>query len=513
MNKFKTVVAGVLAATMILSLTGCDEEPAAGNSNAGASNAGDNTPSNAPGSISSQAETSASTTTYATDAAVNDAVEKMDATLDNPDLEVTNRLVWMAWNNWEQDETLPAGVLFKNTYGIPENGKDPDRAGRIFEFINVPYADRYTKLATAIQSGDSPDLFPFEIQDFPYGIIQGRYQPIDGILDLTSHKWDGAREILEQFKLGGKYYCAVYEISFPNLMYYRKSVIGDLGLDDPRELYDNGQWTWDTFMELGREFQKTGEGKFLIDGYNPENDFVCSTGVPMVANNDGVFVSNLYDSNVERAEDLLSKLAQENLRYPRHELNGYSVNPKAWADGNILFYADGALWRFEETLSKYGKKYGWNDDEIVAVAFPRDPQASEYYLQMKQDALMWVKGSTNAAGVAAWIDCNVTTTLDPEVVAATKKQKKERYGWSDYNLDYIYAQCALDGSSQIKAVFDCKNGLGEDIAGTSTSDNPVERLTKNVYIQGESYTTLREENSPVINDRISQLNEQIAKLS
>jgi len=98
-------------------------------------------------------------------------------------------------------------------------------------------------------------------------------------------------------------------------------------------------------------------------------------------------------------------------------------------------------------------------------------------------------------------------------VCLYKKQKKERYGWSDYNLDYIYAQCALDGSSQIKAVFDCKNGLGEDIAGTSTSDNPVERLTKNVYIQGESYTTLREENSPVINDRISQLNEQIAKLS
>ena len=41
MNKLKTAAASVLAAAMVLSLTACDEEPAAnGGSNAGTSNAG-----------------------------------------------------------------------------------------------------------------------------------------------------------------------------------------------------------------------------------------------------------------------------------------------------------------------------------------------------------------------------------------------------------------------------------------------------------------------------------------
>ena len=229
MNKFKRAAAAVLASAMVLALTACDEETPAAGSNAGTSNAA------APdANANAVVTTPLVTTTYDTDPAVQEAVEGAAASLDNPDLKVDKRIKWMAW--WDIDETTAAAELFKKAYGIPSTGDDPSREGRIFEYINVAYGERYDKLATAIQTGDSPDLFPFEIRDFPYGVLKGRYQPVDKIIDLSSSKWDGARDVMDQFQLNGRYYCAIYEISFDSLLYYRKSVVEGAGLQDPRTL-------------------------------------------------------------------------------------------------------------------------------------------------------------------------------------------------------------------------------------------------------------------------------------
>ena len=132
---------------------------------------------------------------------------------------------------------------------------------------------------------------------------------------------------------------------------------------------------------------------------------------------------------------------------------------------------------------------------------------------MKQDALMWCKGSTNADGVAAWIDCNVTSSLDPAVRETSKQQAKDKNGWTDYNYDFILSQTTLDGTSKLTPIFDFKNGLGSDIASADTADSNVEQLTKYVYIQGEqSYTQLREANFAVIDARINEINEAIKNL-
>lgn len=504
MKILKSALAGVLTAGMLLSLTACDEEnPAA----SGASNSGISAPD-----ANSAVTTPLVTTTYDTDPNVIENAEKAAASLDNPDLEVTKRLKWMAW--WDIDETTAAAEMFKSAYGIPETGDDPSREGRIFDYINVAYGERYDKLATAIQSGDSPDLFPFELRDFPYGVIKGRYQAVDEILNLESEKWDGARSVLDQFRLNGRYYCAIYEISFDSLLYYRKSIIEGAGLADPRTLFENDQWTWDTFLEMARDFQKSGDGKYVIEGYNPENEFVVSTGTPIIANDGTKLINNMNNPDLERAMELLSTLQKENLRYPLHELNGWSVNPKAWAQGDILFYGNGGTWEFEgqSGLNRFAERFGWDSDEIKVVPYPRDPQADKYYHFMKQDAYMWCKGSTNSSGVAAWIDCNVTAALDPEVTAASKNQIKEKNGWSDYNLDFIYSQTTLDGSSKLTPIFDFKNGIGTDVADAGKAESPVESLTKTVFLTGEkTYTQLREENFATIDTRINELNEAISK--
>lgn len=495
MNKLKTVSAAVLAGAMVLSMTACDESAPAVSSNGGA----------APST--SAATTSATTTTFARDDNVVSAVGDITDKVDNPDLNVNRRIKWMAW--WDIDETTPEAELFKSVYGVPTEGSDPDREGRIFEYTSVAYAERFDKLGAAIAADDSPDLFPFEIRDFPYGVLKGRYQPIDEIIDLDSAKWEKTADLRKLFELNGRQYCAFYQISMNNLMYYRTSMIEDMGASDPRTLFEEGNWTWDTFLEIARQWQESGDDRYVIDGYNPEDDFVLSTGTPMIGNDGTKIVNNLYDPAVERVENnMLAVLQKENLRYPRHELNGWNVNPKAWADGQVLFYADGGTWVFENTLTKYAQKNGWADDEIRVVPFPKDPQADAHYVTLKQDALMWAKGSDYADGVAAWIDCCVTAAQDDSVTETAKQQSIDKYGWSRDNLDFIYSLTKLDGTSPVTPTVDFKSGLGTVSDGSAT-ENPIQSLTNLVYLTGESYTQLRETHNPAIQAAIDEINAAI----
>lgn len=505
MNKLKTVIAGAMTAAMILSMTACDEEIApsgsSGSNAGGAPNA-----SNAGGAPASSVQT----TTYDTDPAVQEAAKQAITELDDPDIEVTKRIKWMAW--WDIDETTANAELFKEVYGIPATGDDPKREGKIFEYLFVPYLERYEKLSLAINSGDSPDLFPFEIRDFPYGAYKGRYQPVDDLLNLDSPKWDVARDIMDQFVVNDKHYCALYEISFNSLLYYRKSVVEGAGLEDPRELFEKDEWTWDAFLDMARKFQQSGENKFLCEGFPTEAELLVTTGTPLIGYSNNQLINNMNDANVQRAMDLLQTLQSENLRWPIQE-NGWSLNPKLWAQGDILFYADGGTWTFEETLTKFGDRFSWPEDEICVVTYPRDPQADKYYHNMKQDALMWCKGSENPNGVKAWIDCCITTALDPKIKAASLQQSKDKFKWRDYNLDFILSNASLNGSSRITPIFDFKNGIGSDIADAGKAESPVECLTKTVFLSGEkTYTQLKEENFAQIDNRINELNKSLGSI-
>lgn len=493
MRKNKYICA-IMAAAMALTMTACNVEEPISSGNSGAP-------------VNSSATTSATTTTFAENQGVNDAVANISDNVDNSDLEINKRIKWMG--HYDIDETSAAAILFKNTYGIPETGEDPNSEGRIFEYYSVAFGERYDKLGAAIASGNSPDLFPFDTNDYPYGVLKGRYQPIDELIDFDSPKWANMKELMDLYKLNGRYYCAFWEISLYNVMFYRQSMIDEIGVEDPRDMFYEGKWDWDAFLDIARIWKDSREGRYVVDGYNLENEFVIASGVPLVGIDGNKLVQNFYDPNIERAEELLLTLYREDLRYPRHELNAWNVNPKAWADGDVLFYADGALWVFENTLNKYAIKNGWSDDEIKLVPFPKDPQADKHYVTLKQDSFMWVKGSQNKDGVKAWIDCCAAAAMDDGVKEASIEQAVENFGWNRDNLDFYYSLTTLDGSSPLTPIVEFKGGLGS-VSDGSGVNNPIQSLTNLPYLTGDSFVQLRETHLPAIQAAIDDINEAIA---
>lgn len=501
MKKFKSLIAAVMAATMVLTMTGCDEET--GPEVGGSAPTANNSTGNSPASVDR---------VDMDDEAVTNAAKALKDKVSYPDLKVTKRIKWMAW--WDMDETSGEAELFKEVYGIPETGDDEGSAGRIFEFSNVSYDSRFDNLATAINSDQSPDLFPFEITDFPYGVLMNRYQAVDEIVDFNSEKWAGTKDLNDQFALNGKHYTAFWGITLMDLMWYKKSNIEAIGADDPQKLFKEGKWNWDTFLEMGRKWQQSGSAdapKYLLDGYSAEDEFVITTGVPMIGTDGTKLVSNLRSSEVERAvTGVIGTLQKENLRYPRHEINEWNQNPAAWADDTTLFFCEGT-WRYEQELQVYKRKYKWADDEIKVVPFPKDPQSDKYYVQIKVDVPMWVKGSKNKEGVQAWLDCCVTASKDETLKKASdaKMIKNPKQNYTQEILDFLNPLYARDGSSPLTPIVEFKRGLGPSVYDSSKMECPVQCLAGMPYIQGDSFVQLRDENESAILKAIEEINSRI----
>ena len=497
MKKYTKAIAGALAlVSAVTAFSGCSG-------------------SGSPATTSGTTDSSAAYTTGETqkqmseNEGVQSAVNNVSAGENYKDIKVDTKIKWMAW--WDIQEASPAVEVFKKLYGTPENKpKGYESVADENVFVNVKvssYADRYTSLSKLVQSDDSPDCFPFEICNYPYSVYQNLFQPLDGIIDFTTDDWADYKEAIDKFNWGGKNYCPIMSLVPTSFLWYKKSTVEEAGLDDPWELYEKGEWTWETFLTMARKFSDPDNGKYVLDGYNPENNFVCTTGTPLIALEGGKLVSHLNDANIEKCLDMIRSFdnTQEQLRYPRDIDNNWAPSYPEWVNGNTLFFEDGT-WRYEETWRLYKKKQKWDDDEINFVPFPQMDGSDKYYQSMKQDAIMLVAGSKNIDGYKAWIYANLVASNDPEIQKAGREQSKAEYDWTDTLLDRLDT---MKDPTAFTGVFDFKNGIGQDIASSDNQDNPVEQLTKGPYMTGESYTSFREQYQGQIDARLAELNKTV----
>lgn len=120
---------------------------------------------------------------------------------------------------------------------------------------------------------------------------------------------------------------------------------------------------------------------------------------------------------------------------------------------------------------------------------------------------MFVSGSKNADGYKAWIYANLLSSKDEEVKKAGRQQSIDEFDWNETLLDRLDK---LKDPATFESVFEFKNGIGPDIADSTTGENAVGHLTSDVIMGGNSYTTVRDENKGVIEARIKELNATVS---
>lgn len=424
------------------------------------------------------------------------------------ELNVEKKIKYLGW--WPIDETQASVVLFKQLYGIPEQN-DGDN---IFDYNYVDYELRYDKLTSLVttDSKDAPDIFQFEIINYPYTATKKLFQPIDDYINFDDSLWDANREYIENFKWDGKAYCAITAIGLDQLLWYRKSVIEENNLDDPYQLFKENKWDWNSFLDICSKFSNPTEGKYCIDGWQIPDRFVSTTGVPMIGLENGKLVNNFYNADIERCmTTVIDQMFKQNYRYPRHELNGWSISVASWVDGNTLFYGTLSNAIKDEFQTNF-KREGWEDGDVTCVPFPKDPNSEKYYQAMKIDPWMFCNGSDNYAGYVAWNLCSMATATDKNLESIGDEQMMTNYeGYTQEFLDYLRS---LQYDGIFTPVFDFKAGIGQDLVDGSTVNNPVDCLTQLPYLTGKdtkgetdaTFSQLRDANFSTVQKRIDDLN-------
>lgn len=359
-------------------------------------------------------------------------------------------------------DTQGKTLKYMGFYDINPTNDEPERSvmltifedvyGAKVEYIATTSATQFDDLATAIIGGTSPDIFIHSDRTFPYDISKNQFQPIDSLIDWTAPMWAEKKEQADKFMWNGEHYIAPFGYKFEDyqVLMYSKTRVEDEGLDDPYELYRAGEWDWDNFVRLQKEYQSAGNDRYGICGYWA-NAFVYTAGDPIVDYDGSKFTNNIYSANIERAQGVLEELFANNLVKVGWYLGDVFDN-----GGETLFYGMGP-WAIDHVADAYP------EEEIGVIPLPRNPEMNDYYVSKKLYAYMWVKGSDNADCVKAWFDSCRLAFYDPQYADVTKeKYLKNHPTWTSEIYDTILE---LDNDEKFPYAFDYGSGISEAMTG------------------------------------------------
>lgn len=441
---------------------------------------------------SNEAETSgtdgAGTTTEATTtmppATLSSEDKEIIESLETSGNELENKTVkWLSfWDiNPANGKAVPVNLeLFQKNYG-----------GEI-EYIQTTWEEKFEKLSTLVASGDSPDMFPAGDMDVvPRCVISNLFSPLDDYVDYSSPLWADMQPINDQFVFQDKHYVAAVSTDASVVCIYNKKTIEENGLDDPKALFEAGNWNWDTFYDMMIKFSSPDEGKYCIDGWWFESAFSISTGFPYIGLKDGKVIHNLDNPLIEKAQEFMQKLNQQMLPIPKSDFN-WEIQPSRMGDGRTLFWPVG-IWQLQNAdLSDFGEM-----EDIMFVPMPRCPYADEYYTSVNLSAYSLVAGASNPEGVAAFLECSRIASRNEEVEEIYRKQLMEDYHWTQEMYDMLQVVEELTAQHPVVEFYGAVNPDVHELI-----NNPM----KKSYNEGASWTQVKEEIRFMVDAELEKVN-------
>lgn len=434
-------------------------------------------------------------------------------------------------SNYVKNDPALADVQGKTIYWLsyydvnPQNNQDRSVALSIFEdeyggkveYINCTSENKFDILASRILSGDPVDMFPYEWEALPNGVVKDQYQPLDGYIDFNDEIWNGMENVIDMYEYKGKHYVVPYNICTPLILTYSRSMCEENGLPDPYELYVDGKWNWDTFMDMMTEFAGNaaeGETRYGINGWFGQA-MIQSTGETVINYDGEKFSSNIKSKAIESAENIMEDIMRRGLYDP--QWHGYLNN-----DRSTLFFAM-ADWALGDSNVLNDSEPEINDEgfvesnDLMIVPFPKAPDSDKYYINCSFGGKMLVKNSEHGAAVGAYIKCERLASITEEYAASVKQKslivEKNAAGViKKYITEEQYdALCEYADPTNVTPVFDFGYGMGSRMFGEGQYTYETRGIMDNIttaLLNGdkESWAVIRDEWSSVIDEILEEYN-------
>ena len=461
MNNSKKIFAGLMALSMMAGLTAC----------------GNNDGSSDATSEETTTTTTAKTVAVNTEELKEDEAAALEDTMSQlQDVELENKTIkWLAHydlNPSSNGASKSVGLeMFEKKYG-----------GEI-QYYPTTWENRFNDLSTYVLGGEGIDFFPGDdTANFPKGIVSGMFQPVDDYIDMNSAIWQNTKDAMELLNFGGKHYEFITTVTAEAVVIYNKATIEANGLDDPWDLYEAGEWNWDTFKQMLLDFVDEDSDQWGLDGFWAEKALFLSAGVPSVQSVDGNLVCNINDATVEKAMNYQYDLYTNGLVFPREQF-AWAEQPSFMGEGRQLFYICGA-WTVQAAPETWSTSIDPEDLGLAPVPSPAD---SDPWQGATLGGYALCKGAQNPEGVALFAECQILGSNDESAVAISDRKAMDDYGWSQELID---KNKAINEIARQYPIVDLAAGCSTDIASLTTDGGDTIGLR--AALHGVDWATNRE---------------------
>ncbi|MFC5651905.1 ABC transporter substrate-binding protein [Paenibacillus solisilvae] len=359
MKKMNRVGLMLMSCILVTGLAAC------GGGNNAANTNGENAPANAPANTPANAPADEPAANATTD---NKPAEDNAAAEETIKKELAGRTIKIsAW--WDG---TPKPDSDSSIARIAKTKEVEAKYGVKIEYVNVPFDQYQAKFTTTVLAGQ-PFADIVRLQ-YDWALVASLKDQLLKLNDYTN---------IDDSKLFGKAYPLKgedYGFDGKNPIndqgvFYNRDLFKKLGLTDPQEIFDQGNWTWDTFEDLAKKATQdtNNDGKPDTYGWSGWN---FETAQFLIASN-GSAVSDdvegkemISDPKTIEALDFLNKMYNVDhvVKVKKGDVNNWEERV-TFGDGDVaMTYAFGWL------NGEYkGKKidYGY-------VPFPKGPQATDY---------------------------------------------------------------------------------------------------------------------------------------
>ena len=235
-----------------------------------------------------------------------------------------------------------------------------------------------SQVSQQMSTGKSYDIIHFHGSKFPEFAINNLAEDLTKYIttaDLVgSDPTKGGIDLVksQNFSWNGKLYALCdYKSQNPDIFYYNKALFKQYGLEDPRELYEQGKWTWDKIFEMGAQVtDREAEQYFLGGNFSVTQLF----GVSCLSIENGKVVERFSNATYYKALQLYQKVYVGNTAIGEPLVNDTVTNTAFIEGRSFTFFEESSKW--EGLAPEVAKSFAFNKDinnlGIVPCPLPKE---------------------------------------------------------------------------------------------------------------------------------------------
>jgi len=240
------------------------------------------------------------------------------------------------------------------------------------EFTEIPYDEKIDHLTTTVLAGEPfADLVRMDPSQAASLAQEELILPLDDVIDISQSKMSEPAKESGRVNPDGKVYMmdTLRSFSSGGGMFYNKTMFENAGLEDPYELIQKGEWTWEAMLDAAKALTNGDQYGMSADPNALAEYLILSNGARILDTDTGEVV--LDDPHtMEALEFMADAYNVHNVIKPNDRSSNWEDPPVFFNEG-LVGMTLGETWESSEERQDAPFEWGY-------IYFPLGPNATEY---------------------------------------------------------------------------------------------------------------------------------------